>query len=223
MRFNINLATQPYEDVQRFYLRWGLALFGVVLLTGVLVYAALTAFFSWRTVDKDLQYVRAQIAERDRERAAAEAVLARPENRDTRDRSRFLNSLIARKAFSWTEIFTDMEKIVPGRIHVVSMRPMVNDQGELVLVFTVAGMSRDGAIQLVRRLEESPHFMRAEVLKESESAPTQGGDPIHFEISAVYVPPFAQRRIEAAQKAETQTATQPNEQRPEKEARNAGR
>lgn len=199
MRFNINLATQPYEDVQRFFVRWGLALFAIVLLTGGLVYAAANAFFSWRRVDSDIRYVRAQIAERDREKATAEAVLARPENRDTRDRSRFLNSLIARKAFSWTDVFTDMEKIMPPRLRMVSMRPTVNDQDQLELVLTVGGTSRDGAIQLVRRLEESPHFMRAEILKESEAATVQGGDPIHFEISAIYVPPFAQRRMAVAE------------------------
>src|SRR5512132_1679954 len=104
MRFDINLASQPYQDVQRFLLRWGLAIFALLLFTGGLVYAATTAFMSWRVTDKQIRYVRSQIAERDRQKAQVEAFLNRPENRETRDRSQFLNALIARKAFSWTEV-----------------------------------------------------------------------------------------------------------------------
>ena len=39
MRFQINLATQPYENVRRFLLAWGAALGAALLLTAARGYA----------------------------------------------------------------------------------------------------------------------------------------------------------------------------------------
>jgi len=87
MRVDINLATQPYQDARRFWLRWGGALVALGLLTLILLYSVLTGWVSARK-DRDLIRQReAQIAARDQERAQAEALLSRPENRSTRDRS----------------------------------------------------------------------------------------------------------------------------------------
>ena len=37
MKFKINLASEPYENARRFYLRWGSLLLAVAVLTGALV------------------------------------------------------------------------------------------------------------------------------------------------------------------------------------------
>ena len=123
MRLDINLASQPYEDARQFWIRWGSAVALIAILTLALI--AETAL-SWVYAHKDQKTIasyRALIAERDRERSSAEAVLNKPENRTTRDRSHFLNELIERKAFSWTQVFQDLERIMPARLHVVSMHP----------------------------------------------------------------------------------------------------
>lgn len=193
MRLDINLASQPYEDVRRFYVRWGLAVVAVLLLTLGLVYAASTSYRSWRTTRQQIAERGAQIAERDRQRAAVEAFLARPENRDTRDRSQFINYLIARKAFSWTEVFSDLEKIIPARLHVVSIQPTINEN-KLELHMVVGGTSREAVVELLSRLEDSPHFSHAQVNNESSMPPSAGNpDTVRFEISALYVPSFSRR------------------------------
>jgi Tfp pilus assembly protein PilN len=134
---------------------------------------------------------RGQIAEIDRERAAAEAILNRPENRDVRDKSRFLNALIVRKAFSWTQVFSDLEKIVPSRVRIVSIHPDVNTQDQLEIHLEAIGDSRDKAIELVRRMEESPTFRQAEVRTERNESTTTAGASVggvEFIIVAQYIP-----------------------------------
>ena len=66
---------------------------------------------------------RALIADRDRCRAEAERISEPPENRTTRDMSQFLNELIERKAFSWTRVLENLEKVMPPRVHLVSISP----------------------------------------------------------------------------------------------------
>ena len=197
MRFEINLASQPFQDVRRFLLRWGVAALALGVVTVALVYMASAAFFSWRVTEREVNSLQQQIADRDQQKAEIQAFLDRPENRDTRDRAQFLNFLFARKAFSWTEVFTDLEKIMPPRLRVVAIRPAVNNENQLELHLSVSGGARDAVVELAHRLEQSPHFSHAVILTESvqqtESGPRQQTrtDSYRFELSANYIPSFA--------------------------------
>lgn len=185
MRSRINLATQPYEDARQFYLQWGALL--VVLAIIMIALFALVAKQqrASRDIGRRVDQERRQIAEIDRERDAAESILNRPENRDVRDKSRFLNALIARKAFSWTQVFSDLEKIVPSRVRIVSIRPSVNTSNQLEINLEAIGDSRDKAIELVRRMEEAPTFREARVRVER---PDQNNPGVEFSIVAQYIP-----------------------------------
>jgi len=188
MRTRINLATQPYEDARRFYLQWGGLLLLLAVLAAVLLGLVLRSQRASRDIARKVAVERTQIAEIDRERAANEAILNRPENRDVRDKSRFLNALIVRKAFSWTQVFSDLEKIVPPRVRIVSIHPAVNTSSQLEIHLEAIGDSHDKAIELVRRMEESPTFLQPRVQAERyESGTTPGVD---FTIVAQYVPQF---------------------------------
>src|SRR5438105_435520 len=131
MRLDVNLATHPYEDTRQFWIRWGSAGALIASLTGALLYSAVT---EWSFAEKDrgiMSQYKTQIANRDQERSRAEAVLNRPENRTTRDRSQFLNQLIERKAFSWTQVFADLERMMP-EIGRASCRERVESWGGVV-------------------------------------------------------------------------------------------
>lgn len=186
MRLDINLATQPYEDVRRFWLRWGGALAGMGILTLLLLYLAIAGLLTARQDRNLIRQRQQQIAERDREKAQAEALLNRPENRSTRDRSQFLNDLFQRKAFSWTRVFEDLERIMPARLHVVSIRPELAPDNQLAINLTVAGTSREHALALVEKMEASQRFQQTRI--EQEQALTGQADTVQFNISAVYVP-----------------------------------
>ena len=189
MRLDVNLATHPYEDTQQFWIRWGSAVALIAILTGALLYSTAT---EWSFAEKDrgiMSQYKAQIANRDQERSRAEAVLNRPENRTTRDRSQFLNQLIERKAFSWTQVFADLEKMMPARLHVVSIHPEVTDDNQLQIKLVVAGESPEQALDLVRKLEESPRFRQPAVTSQNTQTNSQvPGDKVEFNITALYVP-----------------------------------
>ena len=100
-------------------------------------------------------------------RRQAQAILNQPQNRDVADQSQFLNNLFARKALSWTKVFTEMERLMPPNIHVVSMKPEFNRDNQLVLHVVVATSARDKAVELVKRMEKSPHFRAPQVEAEN--------------------------------------------------------
>ena len=187
MRLDINLASQPYEDARQFWMRWGTAVGGLGLLTLILLALDITGWVTARRDHLAMAQVRTMIADRDRVRADAERTLNLPENRTTRDESQFLNQLIERKAFSWTRVLENLEKVMPPRVHVVGISPQLNEDNELALKMVVAGDSRDRAIELARRMEESRRFAQTQITREATN-PAQNGDTEQVEISAIYIP-----------------------------------
>jgi len=192
MRVEINLASHPYQDAQRFWLRWGP---GVGLLGIVTLLLLLWTLSNWRDARMDrrqMHDLEKQIAECNREHDDAQALLNRPENRSIRDRSQFLNELITRKAFSWTRAFEDLEQVMPRHLHLVSIQPQMLEDNQLAIKMIVAGDSRNEALQLVRRMEDSQHFKGTEILQDSLVAQTtQSPDTVRFDIRALYTPAAA--------------------------------
>jgi type IV pilus assembly protein PilN len=194
MRLDINLATHIYEDARRFWLRWGtaVALLGIVTLG--LLGLTVSGWYNARMDHQKMNELRSQIAERERERAAAETLLNRPENRVMRERSQYLNELIARKAFSWTQAIEGLERVMPPRVHLVSIQPELNDDNQLSIKMVVAGDSTERAIELVKRMEESKHFRETRI--ESQTHMSQpGSDNVQTEIGALYVPSAEQGAV----------------------------
>ena len=187
MRLDINLASQPYEDARQFWMGWGTAVGVFGLLTIVLVAMTITGWFNARRDHAAIASVRQQIAARDTFHAKAEATLNRPENRTTRDESQFLNELIERKSFSWTQVLESMEKVMPPRVHLVTITPASDDDNQISLKMTIAGESRERVLELMRRMEESQRFAHTNITGEAYS-PTPTGDSEKAEIVALYIP-----------------------------------
>lgn len=206
MRVDINLATHPYEDSRRFWFRWGGALAALGIITLGLLYFTTTG---WLTARKDKELIRQreeQIAARDKERADAAALMNMPQNATTRDRSQFLNDLFYRKAFSWTKVWEDLERVMPPRLHVVSIHPELAPDNELEIKLVVAGDSRDRALELVRKMEGSQRFHDTQIEVETSGTGSGAfpGDTVQFDISALYVP-----EIEGVSKAATKQGNTP--------------
>ncbi len=189
MRVDVNLATHPYEDTRQFWLRWGTAVALASIITLGLVAQTAISWYYARQDQHMITLIRQQIAERDQERSKAEAFLNQPQNRTVRDRSQFLNELIERKAFSWTQVFEELERVMPARLHVVSIHPEMDDNNQLEIKLVVAGESADRAIDLVRRMEQSPRFRQPQITAQNAQTATQTpGDNVEFAITAQYVP-----------------------------------
>jgi type IV pilus assembly protein PilN len=208
MRLDINLASRPYEDARQFWMRWGTAVVALGLLTLVLLAADITGWMNARRDRAAIAQKRAMIAERDRIRANAERILNLPENRSTRDQSQFLNELIERKAFSWTRVLENLEKVMPPRVHLMSINPQLDEDNQLGLKMTVAGDSRDRAIELARRMEESRRFSQTNIVSERSERSTTGDTEL-FDIAAYYIPETLSASAAPPKTEATTTATIP--------------
>jgi type IV pilus assembly protein PilN len=189
VRLNINLATKPYLDVRRVLLLWGSLVLLLALCTAGLVWKAVMNRRDASEVNAKIAVLKTEIAALDRQHEEAVALLRKPQNAPVLNASKFLNGLITRKSLSWTRVFMQLEQIMPPRLHVVSITPELQQATKTVEVhLTVAGTSRDAAVELVKRLEQSPSFREARIVEESSVLSNNSADTVQFHVTAVYIP-----------------------------------
>ena len=191
MQLNINLASQPYEDSRQFWTYWGTGIGLLALVTVLLVFLAVNGFIEGNRDRQQISHLKTQLAEFDQEKNQAQAMLNQPQNRTVRDQSRFLNDLFARKAFSWTLVFEQLEQVMPAHLHVISIHPGISPDNNLELKLVVGGETREQALDLVRKMESSKHFKQTRIDTErfeNGNNINNNNDRVQFDIDALYVP-----------------------------------
>jgi type IV pilus assembly protein PilN len=188
MRVRLNLATSALETHRKFLVASGLsaAVAGIVLvLLGWHVYTI-------RKIDEELrartQKMQQETAVLVRQRNELERFFNLPENAKLHDRADFVNSIIDSASFNWTQMFMDLEHILPGGVHVVSIEPR-QVGGHVEVKLAVGADSDDAKIKFLRALEESKVFSDVIVEKELTQTQTQGaslGDQKVVQLSVVY-------------------------------------
>lgn len=167
MRVAINLATRPYVELERLLRQLRMAIGALALLAvglGIWLHGALGRSAQQQ---RQLAVLTAQADALDRERAANEARLRQPGNAATLARNQFLNTLFARKGFSWTAVLMDLESVLPGGVQVQSIEPIVSPGGDVSIRLRVLG-DRDRTVQLVRNLEGSQRFLSPRLQGEAQ-------------------------------------------------------
>jgi hypothetical protein len=189
MRLKINLASQPYEDARRFLIAWSSVIGVLALVLFVLTFGLVTNFRNFRerraNIDREQQVLQDLNAKQQQDLA----ILNRPDNKDVREKSQFINELIRRKEVSWTTIFTDLEQLMPSNLRVIGVAPRVQED-KIMIQMELAGDSRDRAAELARRMEKSNVFRDAQIVNETASAAPQPGQAssMRFQMIAEYVP-----------------------------------
>lgn len=177
LRVPINLATEPFRR-DRPMLIGSAAL--AVALSLLLVYQVFTIVSERHqaadiriAIDQQNTRLRAIVAQQ----ATLNATLRRPENAEVLERSLFLNTLIERKAISWTKIFADLEKVMPYNVRLVSVRlPEVDSNNQVLLDMVVGAKDVPPILELFKRLEASQQFGNTSV---QSSAPPSQTDPLY--------------------------------------------
>ena len=189
MRIDINLSSQPYQDSRRFWTYWGTGLGLLAVVTGLLLYFTVTGFIRAGHDRQQIAKLKSDIAAYDQGRSQSEAILNQAQNRTMREQSRFLNELFQRKAFSWTRVFEDLERVMPAHLHVVSIHPDVVSDNDAEIKLTVGGASRDQALDLIKKMENSKRFKqtRIESVKFADDQQRET-DLVLFDIVTSYVP-----------------------------------
>jgi Tfp pilus assembly protein PilN len=176
MKIPINLASQPFRRDRALLVGSAAVSVALVLTLGLLAYLASIDSAQIADLRKSLARTNQQLRSVAAQQASLDAVLRKPENTVVMERSQFINNLLVYKGVSWSQLFTDLEKVVPYSVKVLALHPSVTADSKVVLDMTVASESQEAMIKLLQALENSPLF--GEVNQRQSRPPTQS-EPLY--------------------------------------------
>jgi Tfp pilus assembly protein PilN len=192
MRLNINLASQKYEDVRQFYVRWSVAIGLSALLMLVLIGLAWRNFSNSSESGQRIKQLQAEIDGLQKQRAAAEAISNLPENHDVTEQKNYWNKQINRRQLSWTQLFNDLQRIMPARAFLSSVHPEITLDNRLKLTLVVMGDTHENGLELQKKMEKSERFRSPQITAETmqKQAKTEA-QLFKFDIVTYYSPAAA--------------------------------
>ena len=183
MQVRLNIATKPLESHRRFLAGAGLlaVLGGIIFLAlGWHVYSTLRAQEALRRKEQENNNRAALLQHRRKE---LDDFFAKTENARLKERAGFVNGIIDERSFDWTQMFMDLEKLVPVGVHVVSIQPQL-EKGHMFVRLMVAANTDESKIKFLRAMENSAAFSNVELL--SVHGTQNSGDQA-LEVHAIYV------------------------------------
>jgi type IV pilus assembly protein PilN len=157
-RLPINLASTPFQR------ETGSEKLAVILCSVLGVVLLGQLWIIWNERERAAE-ARAAIATLERQHAGLanntnrfQDVMRQPVNVALLERTVFLNSLLERKGISWTRIFSDLERVMPSNVRLISIRPQVNGPGRVQLDMMVAAAGSEPVIALLMKLESQKIF-----------------------------------------------------------------
>jgi type IV pilus assembly protein PilN len=185
VRIEVNLASEPFRR-DRPMLVASVAC-GVVLvaLLGVLSFLIVSERGRQTESRTAVAKLNAQLRTISAEQAQLDNTLHQPMNAEVLERSLLLNSLIQRKAISWTKLYSDIESVKPDNVRLVQVSlPQINARNEVTLNMGVGAKEQGPVIEFLKRLENSPLFGPTNLSR--SSPPTQNEPLWHFRVTVSY-------------------------------------
>jgi Tfp pilus assembly protein PilN len=184
MRIPVNLAREPFRRDRPMMIASAATALLLVVSLSVLVSIAISERSVARETQRELNAVNRQLGQIRTEQSKLDTAMRLPENEIVLDRSVLINTLIRRKAISWTRIFADLATVMPPNVRVIAIRPQVNSHDQLSLDMTVASESPEPVIGFISKLEGSEVFG---AVTPSGITPPSQNDPIYrYRLSVTY-------------------------------------
>jgi Tfp pilus assembly protein PilN len=184
MKVSLNLASRPFGRNRLFYVSSAAAGAALVLCALAMIAAFVRSYRRSPELVRQTDQYRRQLMDLARRQVELEATLRRPENALVLLRSGFLNELLYRKGISWTRTFADLEKLMPPRVRLISIRPQVNADNQVSLDMLVGAETREAFVEFLKGLEGSALF-HSPVLH-GDNPPTENQPLFRFRLSVIY-------------------------------------
>ncbi len=190
MTLRTNLSTRPFYNERAVQAVLGLAAIVVVLVTifNMTRLWALTAHD--RRLVAEAQAAEARIDALRADMARARSSVDAGHIADIAAQAHEANQAIDRRAFSWTELFNELEVALPHDVRIAGVIPRIDRTGQMFVVLEVQARSVEAISQFFDGLEESGAF-RNLLSKQERETPE---NTIAATLEGIYTPPRARTR-----------------------------
>jgi hypothetical protein len=167
-----NLSTRPFYNTRA--VRIGLAVVGVVV-------AGLTIFNTaelWRLqrANRELTTTvtqnESQASDLRQKARVIQGAIDRTQLSRVTLAAREANTLIDRRAFSWTELLNQFQATLPPEVRISSVQPQVDEDGRMLVAMSVQSKQQEDLDSFIEALEKTGVFR--EVLSRSDQSSEDG-------------------------------------------------
>lgn len=189
--FHLNLATRPYRDYRPVYA----VVVAASLLTAILLLNNVDTYYRYT---QETRTTRARIAELERrttdEKRTADQLSKRVATVNLKSlnaEAKYVNTQIAERAFSWSELLDQLETVLPRSVRVNTLAPAFDKSGAVRLSLACSSKSPDGLIDTINGLNRASHFSKPF----PTNTQTDDSGVTRFSIGVDYLPNLP-RRVE---------------------------
>jgi len=201
MRLDINLATQPYGTGADFGCA-GARSWAWQPVTLIMLIRRFPPGQPRAKISADLQSGQSRDATRS---APKHRKSGSTQTAPRGDQSKFINPYPP-QSFSWTQVFSDLELMMPHELHVTAIHPEVAKDNELQIKLIVLASLANGRSNWYTEWNSRPLLPASDRGREHQTG--QNGDVTHFEIASAYIPqvtwlPLLPRRMREIRRLKT--------------------
>ena len=183
MRVTLNLASRPYVELRPLYQRLRVIIAVLAVFAIIFWYALRTEHARAQVAQARVDAIQSQVAAIQAQRQRYEADMRQPKNAAVLNQAKFLNNLFLQKAFSWTAVMIDLERVLPAGVQVLNIDPQVAKDGHVTVRLRILG-PHDRGVDVVRNLEKSRRFLTPRLTAESTETGNSNGQNPNFQNAA---------------------------------------
>ena len=173
MKVRLNVATKVLQTHRRF-----LVGSGVTASIAFVVFAGLGwHVYKARKANEDMR-TRSETARREmdnlqKQRTDLETYFQKKDVAELNDRAKFVNGILVARGFNWTQMFMDLEQILPGGVRIISIEPK-QQKGQVEVKLTFGASNDEAELKFLHALEDSQQFKDVRV--QNIHVPNQSGN-----------------------------------------------
>ena len=183
---HVNLASRPFRDYKPVYA----VVVAVSIVVAVLMFYNFDTFYRYQRDTKntrnEIALIETQIRTENTRAENAKGQIGAIDLVTLSKQSKFVNTELAQRAFSWSELLDRLEVVLPANVRVVSVSPGFESSGLVHLNINCEGKNADSMLATITRFQHDPHFSNP--FPASQSAK---GSEYEFALTVEYKPTVA--------------------------------
>jgi len=187
---HVNLASRPFRDYRPVYA----VVVAASLAIAFLMLNNIDTYYRYlrntRTTRNEIARIEGQTRQEHERADAARREISTIDLVSLSKQSKFVNSQLEQRAFSWSGLLDRLERVLPDNVRITSVAPRFDETGIVHLSLSCEGKSGDSMLQAINRFQKDPQF--ANPFPTAQEA-IPGG--IHFGLNVDYKPAVPARKV----------------------------
>lgn len=157
---HLNLASRPYRDYRPVWMVASILAIASAIFLINNAHAAYQYFVNTKTTRGEIERLQRETAEETRRARQLQSDMRRFDRKALNTQTRFINSQIMERSFSWSALLDQLERVAPSNVRLLSLNPTVSNEGIIHLRMVCVAKTSNGLVEMIRRLQRDPHFIR---------------------------------------------------------------